>query len=203
MIRNYIKIALRNIIRQKGHAFINIFGLAIGFTCALLIFSWVYDEVTYDRFHENLEQIYRVEQDQFYEGQAYHVTVTPYPAGSGWKQDIPEIKESVRLAWIGNLLFQQGNRSFFENQIQAVDSSIFEVFTFPLKYGDPQSALNKPYSMVLSEELAQKYFGDKNPLGKTIRVDNQYEFTVTGVLEEIPNNSSFHFKVLIPFDFVR
>jgi len=203
MIRNYLKIALRNIVRQKGHAFINIFGLAIGFTCALLIFAWVYDEVTYDRFHENLEQIYRVEQDQFYNGEAYHVTVTPYPAGAGWKKEIPEIEESVRLAWVGNLLFQRGDHSFFENNIQAVDSSLFEVFTFPLKYGDPQTALKKPYSMVLSEELARKYFGDENPLGKVIRVDNQHEFTVTGVLEEIPQNSSIRFQVLIPYDFIR
>lgn len=203
MIRNYIKIALRNITRQKGYAFINIFGLAIGFTCALLIFSWVYDELTYDRFHENLEQIYRVEQDQFYSGQAYHVTVTPYPSAEGWKKKIPEIAESVRLGWVGNLLFERGDHAFFENEIRAVDSSLFDVFTFPLKYGNPQTALNKPYSMVLSQEVADKYFGDENPLGKTIRIDNQYEFTITGVLEEIPNNSSLDFRVLVPFDFLK
>jgi len=203
MIRNYIKIALRNISRQKSYAFINIFGLAIGFTCALLIFSWVYDELTYDRFHENLDRIYRVEQDQFYSGRAFHVTVTPYPSGEGWEKEIPEIAESVRLAWVGNLLFKKGEQAFFEDNIRAADSSLFDVFTFPLKYGNPQTALTKPYSMVLSHEVANKYFGDDNPLGKTLRVDNQYEFTITGVLEEIPNNSSLNFRVLVPFDFLK
>jgi len=203
MIRNYIKTALRNISRQKGYAFINILGLAIGFICALLIFSWVYDELTYDRFHENLERIYRVEQDQYYSGRAYHVTVTPYPSGPGWTTEIPEIQKSVRFDGLGNLLFRQGNKSFYESGVVAADSTVFGMLTFPLKYGDPQTALSDPYSMVLNQELAKKYFGDDNPLGKTLRVNSQHEFTITGVLEKLPENSSLSFKGLIPFDFTR
>ncbi len=203
MIRNYIKTALRNIIREKGHAFINIFGLAIGFTCALLIFAWVYDEVTYDRFHENLDQLYRVEQDQYYNGRAYHVTVTPYPSGPGWEEKIPEINESVRFDHLGNLLFNQEKKSFFESGIIAADPAIFDVFTFPLRYGDPQTALAEPYSMILNQELAEKYFGNENPLGKILRINNQHEFTITGILEKLPENSSLKFKGIVPFDYTR
>ena len=203
MIKNYILIAVRNIIRQKGYSFINIFGLAIGITGALLVFMWVYDEITFDGFHENIDQLYRVEQDQFYNGESYHVNVTPYPAGEGWQADIPEIETAVRIAFTGNLLMKYGLKSFYESEIVAVDSSIFSVFTFPFIYGNPASALTQPYSMVLTKEISAKLFGEENPLGKSIKVDNQYNFKITGVLEKIPDNSSLKFKVLVPFDFVK
>ena len=203
MFKNYFLIAVRNIIRQKSYSFINIFGLAIGITGALLVFMWVYDEITFDRFHENIDQIYRVEQDQFYNNESYHVNVTPYPSGEGWQADIPEIETAVRFAYTGSLLMNYDLKSFYESGIRAVDSSVFSVFTFPLKYGDPEKALTQPYSMVLTKEMSEKFFGEENSLGKIIRVDNQYEFKVTGVLEEIPDNSSFQFEALVPFDFVK
>ncbi|MBU8892838.1 MAG: ABC transporter permease [Bacteroidales bacterium] len=203
MITNYFKIAIRNIIRQKGFSFINIFGLTLGIASALLIFLWVFDEVTFDKFHTNIKQIYRVEQGQYYNGEVYHVNVTPYPSGEGWKQEIPEIEDAIRFAYTGNLLLKYEENSFFESGIAAVDSTIFDVFSFPLSLGNQNEALTKPYSMVLTKEIAEKYFGQENPLGKIIRVDNQYEFTVTGVLKEIPNNSSIRFKILVPFDFCK
>ncbi|HAN17485.1 MAG: hypothetical protein A2X13_09380 [Bacteroidetes bacterium GWC2_33_15] len=203
MIQNYLKIAFRNITRHKGFSFINIFGLALGITCALLIFMWVYDEITYDKFHTQIDQIYRVEQDQFYNGESYHVNVTPYPSGEGWKMEIPEIEDAIRFAYTGNLLLKYGEKSFFESGIAAVDSTIFSVFSFDLESGDPQTALTKPLSLVLTKEMAEKYFGQENPLGKTIRVDNQFEFTVTGVLKKIPANTSIRFGFLVPFDFVK
>ena len=203
MFKNYFLIAVRNIIRQKSYSFINIFGLAIGITGALLVFMWVYDEITFDRFHENIDHIYRVEQDQFYNNESYHVNVTPYPSGEGWQADIPEIETAVRFAYTGSLLMKYDLKSFYESGIRAVDSSVFSVFTFPLKYGDPAKALTQPYSIVLTKELSEKFFGEENPLGKIIKVDNQYNFTVTGVLEKIPDNSSFQFEALVPFDFVK
>ena len=203
MLINYLKIALRNITRHKGFSFINIVGLALGITCALLIFMWVYDELTFDRFHTQIDQIYRVEQDQFYNGEAYHVNVTPYPSGEGWKAEIPEIEDAIRFAYTGNLLLKYDEKSFFESGIAAVDSTIFSVFNFDLSLGDPLSALTKPQSMVLTKEMAEKYFGTENPIGKIIRVDNQYEFTVTGVLKMIPTNTSIRFNFLVPFDFVK
>jgi len=132
MIQNYLKIAFRNITRHKGFSFINIFGLALGITCALLIFMWIYDEVTYDKFHTQIDKIYRVEQDQFYNGESYHVNVTPYPSGEGWKQEIPEIEDAIRFAYTGNLLLKYEEKSFFESGIVAVDSTIFSVFSFDL-----------------------------------------------------------------------
>ena len=203
MFKNYFLIAVRNLIRQKSYSFINIIGLAIGITGALLVFMWVYDEITFDRFHENIDQIYRVEQDQFYNNESYHVNVTPYPSGEGWQADIPEIETAVRFAYTGSLLMNYDLKSFYESGIRAVDSSVFSVFTFPLKYGDPEKALTQPYSMVLTKEMSEKFFGQKNSLGKIIRVNNQYNFTVTGVLEKIPDNSSFRFEALVPFDFVK
>jgi len=203
MIKNYLKIALRNITRHKGFSFINIIGLALGITCALLIFMWVYDELTFDRFHKQIDQIYRVEQDQFYNGEAYHVNVTPYPSGEGWKAEVPEIEDAIRFAYTGNLLLKYDEKSFFESGIAAVDSTIFSVFNFDLAIGDPFSALTKPQSMVLTKEMAEKYFGTENPIGKILRVDNQYEFTVTGVLKKIPTNTSIRFSFLVPFDFVK
>ncbi|MEA1899109.1 MAG: ABC transporter permease [Bacteroidota bacterium] len=98
MIRNYFLVAMRNLIREKGYSFINIFGLAFGLAATLLIFIWVFDEYSYDRFHENIDRLYRVEQDQDYDGEAYHVNVTPYPAGEGFEQEVPEIERCVRAA---------------------------------------------------------------------------------------------------------
>ena len=203
MIKNYFLIAFRNLVRQKSYSFINIFGLAIGITAALLIFMWVYDEISFDRFHENLDRIYRVEQDQFYGGESYHVNVTPYPSGEGWAQDIPEIETAVRFAYYGNLLMSYELKAFYESGIVAVDSTIFSVFIFPLSAGDPETALTQPFSMVLTEELAQKYFGNEDPLGKPVRLDNKYDFTITGVLKKIPENSSFSPDILVPFDFTK
>jgi len=130
MITNYLKIAFRNITRHKGFSFINILGLTLGIACALLIFMWVYDEITYDRFHNQIDSIYRVEQDQFYDGEAYHVNVTPYPSGEGWKMEVPEIEDAIRFAYTGNLLLKYEEKSFFESGITAVDSTIFSVFSF-------------------------------------------------------------------------
>jgi predicted permease len=203
MILNYLKLTFRNLIRQPGYSFINIFGLALGLVCTLFIFIWVYDEVSTDRFHENIDRIYRAEMDQVYNGEKYHVNVTPYPAGEGWKNETPEIVEAVRIARTRTHLLERGERAFYENYFSAVDSSFFQVFTFPLKLGDARTALVEPLSMVLSEEMAEKYFGDENPVGQLIEVDKEHQFKVTGVLEKIPVNSSVRLNFIVPFDFLR
>ncbi len=143
--------------------------------------------------------IYRVEEDQFYSGARYHVTVTPVPCGPVWKEKIPEIKEQVRInPWLPRVLFRYDDKSFFESSVAAVDSNLLKIFTLPLSMGDPGSALNSPHSIILTQKLATKYFGTANPVGKTITVENQAQFTVTGVFKEIPENSMLTFSSVIP-----
>ncbi len=203
MLRNYFLIAIRNLTRQKSLSFINILGLSIGLAGTILILFWVLDELNYDRFHENIDNLYRVEENQHYSSGIYHVNVTPYPSGPVWEERIPEIKRAVRFNWVGGLLLQTGDLHFYENNLRAVDSAFFEMFTFPLIHGDAKSALKEPYSIVLTREMAQKYFHTDNPIGQSISVNNKYQFTVKGVIEKVPKNSWIQFDALIPFDFLK
>jgi putative ABC transport system permease protein len=203
MLTNYFVMAIRNILRQKGYSFINILGLALGISSALFIFLWITDEISMNRFHKNLDSIYRVEQDQDYNGDTYHVTVTPYPAGEGWKREIPEIEKSVRIAQTGSLLTKYDEKAFYESRIICVDSTFLEVFTFPLIKGDPGEVLREPNSIVLTLEMAEKYFGNENPIGKDILLDNKHHFTVRGILKPLPANNNLQFDFLIPFDFTK
>ena len=203
MFRNYLITAIRTIFRQKGFSLINILGLAFGLACALLILLWVQDELSFDRFHEHAEHLYRVEENQFYSGEVYHVNVTPYPSGPVWKEEIPEIVEACRYQWPSGMLFSYGEMSFYEGGCVAVDSTFFNMFTYPLLMGDPSTVLAGPWSAVLTEETAEKYFGDENPVGKVLTVNNQYEFTVTGVLASLPKNSIIGFDILVPFSYMN
>jgi predicted permease len=203
MIRNYIKVVLRNIRRHAGYSFINIAGLAIGMACCLMITMWVLDELSYDRFHANAPDLYRVEENQFYSGRVYHVTVTPYPLAPALKEEIPEIVEASRYVYSGGLLFKHGDKAFFENQVRAVDPSFLRMFSFPLVKGDPATALTDPSSVLLSETTARKYFGDEDPLEKTITVNNDIQLRVAGVLEDFPLNSSIRADVLIPYEILE
>jgi putative ABC transport system permease protein len=144
MFRNYLITALRTIVRQKGFSLINIMGLAVGLACALLILLWVQDELSYDRFQEHAGRLYQVEENQFYSGEVYHVTVTPYPSGPVWKEEIPEIEDACRYQWPSGMLFTRGEKSFYEGGCVAVDSSFFNMFTFPLLKGDPATVLTEP-----------------------------------------------------------
>jgi len=204
MIKNFFKIALRNIFKHKGSSFINVTGLAVGLAASLLIILWVQDELSFERFNKDAGDIYRVEEDQFYSGARYHVTVTPFPSGPVWKQEIPEIIEQTRVhPWLPRMLFSNGDKIFFESSLLAADSTFLNIFTFPLQTGDETSALSSPHSILLTEKLALKYFGEKNPVGKTITIENRYQFTVTGVLEKLPRNSMFNFEAVIPFSFLK
>ncbi len=203
MLSNYLKIALRNIKRHKGYSFINIAGLSIGLTCCLLIMLWVMDELSYDRFHENKDSIYRVEQDQNYSGSVYHVNVTPYPMAEGLIAEIPEVKNATPYPGVGTLLLRYKDNVFFESSARAVTPAFLEMFTYPFIRGDKSTALANPRSMVITKELAEKYFGESDPMGQVISVNNQYDFTVTGVLENIPRNSEIRFDMLVPFEFMK
>ena len=203
MIQNFFRIAIRNISKHKGFTFINVTGLAVGLAASLLILLWVQDELSFEKFNLNVKNIYRVEEDQFYSGERYHVTVTPHPSGPVWKEKIPEIKEQTRINRLPRILFRQEDKVFFENSIVAADSGLFRMFTFPLLTGDPLTVLNNPHSIVLTEKLAKKYFGEANPVGETINLENKYQFMVTGVMKNLPKNSMFTFGGVIPYSFLR
>lgn len=203
MIKNYFKITLRNIFKHKGYAFINIAGLAIGMACCLLISIWVLDELSYDKFHENAPNLYRVEENQHYSGRVYHVTVTPYPLGPALKDEIAGIQDAARVVWAGGHLLRYGDKTFFESDIRGVDPSFLRMFTFPLIRGNSETALDAPFSLVISEDMADKYFPNEDPLGKIVSVNNQYEFTVTGVLKNVPHNSYLQFDFLVPYEYLN
>jgi len=203
MFKNYFKVAWRNIVRHKGYSFLNIIGLAVGMACALFILFWVQDELSFDRFHANAATLYRVEQDQATGQGKFHVPVTPFPLGPALKAEIPEIKDATRAARPGDLLVRYGENAFFESRVIAVDPQIFQMFTFPLVKGDPATALIRPGSLIISEDMAKKYFAGAEPMGKNVTINNTHAFTVTGVMKNVPLNSSVSFDMLVPFDFVK
>jgi len=203
MFMNYLRIALRNIRRHKGYSFINIFGLAIGLTCCLLILLWVQDELSYDKFHQNAENIYRIEQEQDYSGRLYHVNVTPYPCAPVWKDEVPEIIDATRYANCGGRSLRYGEKSFVENEVTAVDPAFFTMFDYPLLKGDRHSVMNEKYSIVIDEKTAKKYFGSENPVGKTLIYDSQYNLTVSGILKKAPTNSILTPEILIHLELTK
>ena len=211
MIKNTFRIVFRNISRQKGFTLINVTGLAVGLTAALLILMWVMDELSFENFNEHADQIYMVNQDQFYTGERYRVAVTPQPCSPVWKERIPEISETSRFSFLPRMLFRIGNKVFYETQIKAADSGILNIFTFPLLLGDANTALRDPHSIILSQKLSKKYFGDLNPIGKVITLENRNQFTVTAVMKDIPKNSMFNpsqspytgIEAIIPYSYLN
>jgi ABC-type antimicrobial peptide transport system permease subunit len=204
MIKNFFTIVFRNISRNKLTTFINVSGLATGLSASLLILLWVKNELSFEKFNANAENIYRVEEDQFYSDRRYHVTVTPFPSGPVWKEKIPEIREQVRInLWLSRILFRKGDKAFFESGAAAADSTIFRVFTLPMILGDPKTALNDPNSVVLTKTLADKYFGEENPLGQSLTIENNIQVKVTGVINDMPNNSIFSYTAIFPYSLQR
>jgi predicted permease len=203
MFKNYLKTTIRNIIKYKGYSLINISGLAIGMACCLLISMWVLDELSYDKFHKNASQLYRVEENQHYSGRIFHVTVTPYPIAPAMVKEFPEIADATRYVWAGGSLLRYKEKAFYEYYMRAVDPSFLNMFTFPLIKGDITTALKESHSIIISEKIAEKYFGEEDPLGKTITINNKNVFTVTGILKDVPHNSYLQFDILIPYEFLR
>ena len=203
MLRNYLLLAARSLLKSKLCSTINIAGLALGLTCTILILMWVRDEMSYDRFHPKAHVVYRVEEDQHYAEGIYHVNVTPYPVGPAFKEEIPEVVDFTRYAQPARLLFQVGSTTHYETSIAAVDPSFFTMLAFPFVKGNPLSALSEPFSMVVTEDVAKRYFAEADPVGQTIRVGRKYTFTVTGVLAPVPRNSSYRFQIAVPIGFMR
>ena len=204
MFKNYLIVTVRNIIRHKVYTLINLMGLAVGMACTILILLWIQDELSYDRFHENADDIYRVIQNINFADRSTTWAITQGPLGPSLKKDFPEIINMARTKPLQFITLSYKDKTFDETILLA-DGSIFEMFTFPLLKGDPRTALADRRSIVLAEETAAKYFGDENPVGKTITVKiyelGSYQFSVTGVMRKLPRNSSFKPRIIIPFIF--
>jgi len=199
MFRNYLKVAFRNFRRQKLYSFITIIGLSIGMTCCLLIMLYVKQELSYDSFYPESDRVYRVAHEVIRPQGRTQDAATPAPLAPALKEEYPEIEHITRLYFGDQALFEYGNKRIFENRLIYADPEFFKVFPFRLLKGDPSHLLNTPDSMVLTASLAQKYFGDEQPIGQILRIDNQSNFQVTGVIEDVPINSHYHFDCVASF----
>jgi len=200
MLRNYLKVAVRYLLRYKEYTLINMLGLAVGITCCLLIMLFVRNEFSYDRFHKNADRLVRSWQHEKVEGQDFINVVNPLPMGPALQASFPEVESTCRIYDFSSMV-QMGDRNFSE-QIQMVDSTFFSMFDFKLKNGTANKVFEQPSSMVVTPDLAKKYFGTENAVGKTIQVqlgDNKQLFTVTAIADPAPNASSIKYGMLIPF----
>ena len=203
MFKNYVKIAFRNLQRHKMYSSLNIIGLAVGITCSLLITLWVLDELSYDKFHTHADRLYRVEFDQNYSGQLYHVNVSPHPMAPALVEEIPEVENATRVNPMEELLVKHAEKTFFEDSVMAVDPSFLEMFSYPLIQGDVRTALADPYSIILTEDRAKSYFGHGEAIGKTLNINNSLDFTVMGVMKNIPRTGYLQFDALVPYELLR
>ncbi|MTI31228.1 ABC transporter permease [Xanthovirga aplysinae] len=193
MLKNYLKIAFRNLIKNKFYTFINVMGLAVGMCCCLLIFFWVQGELSFDLHHTKIDRLYRLSGDVALGNSSWNSADIPFPITDAIKEEIPEVEEVVRLQKKPNTILEFEASSFKVENAAYADSSLFDVFTIPLIQGNPETALTTPGSMVIDEELAGKIFGRENPIGKMLKADQGKTFMVSGVFKKIPENSHFHF----------
>ena len=199
MVRNYLKIAWRNLHRNKMVSFINITGLALGMACFMLILFWVQDELSYDTFHTYANNLYRVTEQQTFSNQTNHVARTPAALAPALSQEIPEIANAMRFFKAPSLLVTHDTKRFYEPGIAFASPSILSMFTFPMTEGNPKSALKNVSSIVITEKMAEKYFGNENPINKTLTINNQHDFIISGIIQNIPRNSQLRFDFLLPF----
>lgn len=202
MLRNYFKIAFRNLWRNKTFSVINISGLAIGMACTMLILLWIYNEVGYDQFHEKKDRIYEAWNRTEINGEISSWNTTPKILAKTLQQDFPEVEQAVRENGIGDILFSVGEKRLTAPG-DIADSNFLQVFSFPLLKGSAETALADMHNIVLTEKLAKKLFGSEDAMGKTVKVNNEDNFTVSGILKDLPNNTRFRFEFLIPWSYGR
>ncbi len=203
MLFNYLKITLRNLRRRPGFTAINVGGLAIGLACSVLIMLFIVDELSFDKFNDNYDRLYRVNEMQATpEGAIDYAGLTAGPVGPSLVREMPEVQKAARLAGrytIGRRTVEKGSNQFYEEHYFFADPEIFELFDFEWIQGDAQTALNEPNSVVLTEKAALQYFGNQNPVGQTLFFEGAGDLLVTGILENPPQNSHLNFNFLASF----
>ncbi len=199
MLKNYILVALRNLWRHRGYTLINIFGLTIGLASTIFILLYVINEMTYDRFHDKADQIHRVWISGNMPATEMRHSVTSPPMAEALLNDYPEVEQAVRIRLAGGWMVRRGDRVYQETDAEFLfaDSTFFDVFSFELLKGDPETCLSEPRGIVLTEEYAKKYFGDEDPMGQYLKIEQDTNLSViTGVMADFPQNSHFHCKML-------
>ncbi len=213
MIRNYLKVAVRQFVRQKSYSVINISGLAIGMAATMLILIYVFFELGFDRFNKDYEQIYRVNFHGTFGGESMDEGITPAALASLLNQEFPEIKSTTRIFSTENRAVKYGENAYYEDHFAFADSGFFNFFTFPFLKGDPKTCLTEPHTVVITESTAAKYFGKDEPVGKAIKITNHFGdpgtnydtviFTVTAVIRDMPEQSHFHFDFIGSMSSIR
>ncbi|MFC2107555.1 ABC transporter permease, partial [Bacteroidota bacterium] len=201
MWKNYITTAFRNIIRSKGFSLINIIGLSIGMACSILIFLWIQYEMSFDKYNEKSDCMYRLVQSQLYSTGPLITTCMPAPIAKDIKDEIPEILNSFIYSW-NSALFSYEEKTFKETAIFS-DSCIFQMIDFEFIEGNPENIFKDENSIVITDEIAEKFFGEEDPMGKVIMMNNNHPFKVNGIIKKPPKNSSFQVKLIIPFNNVE
>ena len=192
MFRNYLKTAIRNLLRHKGFSFINIAGLALGMASCILILLWVLDERSYDRYHKNADQLYRVVVKGKMSNREIHFATSPAPLARALVDEFPEVLRATRLLRSRNVLVRYREKHINESLILYTDPNFFDVFSIPLIEGNPKEALDLPNSVVITKKAALKYFGSQDPMGKTLTLNNHTDFRITGLAQDVPANTHFH-----------
>lgn len=197
MIKNYLKVAFRHLFKQPGYAAINIIGLSIGITSSLVILLYLFHELSYDKHHLKADRIYRISSDFKEPDNKFRWAVTQNPLGPKLKEEFAEVEQYVRFVGRGETRFEYENINYFEDKVFFVDSTLFDIFTYNFIIGDPKTALDAPNSIVLNESIAKKIFKGEDPMGKLIKTDRDNPLQVTGVIQDMPDNSHIISDVLI------
>ncbi len=198
MFKNYLKVALRNLWKNKAFSALNIVGLATGLAVCLLIVLYVVDELSYDKYNVNADRIYRLDADIYFNNTSAIFAVAPDPLAPALKRDFPDIEEEVRINNQSDILVKKDNQNVQDHNCAYADSTFFKVFTVPMIHGNPATALKEPNSIVIDETTAKKYFNSTDVVGKTLYVDNNTYCKITGVIKDIPKQSHFHFHFIRP-----
>ena len=190
MIRNYLTVALRNLLRQPVYSLINVVGLAIGMAACMLIVLYIQDELSYDRYHPDADRIYRIVDDIESGGQTIQTAGSPLSWAPALQRDYPDVEQFVRMRGTGSTwLFHREATQYYEKKVIWAEDGLFDLFDIPLVAGDPKTALVEPFTIVISETMAAKYFGGEEPMGQILGVDNTYDFRVTGIMRDLPANT--------------
>jgi putative ABC transport system permease protein len=197
MFKNLLTIAIRNILKEKSYSAINIFGLTIGITCSMFLLMYMLDELSFDRYHKNADNVYRIISNIKEPDNAFTWAVAQVPLADELRDNYPEVSNAVRFFQINRSLYKNGEQQFYEDDFFLADSTAFDMFTYEFIGGDPATALDAPFSLVLTESAAKKYFGEAPALGQSIQNEQGEEFKITAVMKDVPLNSHFRFQGLV------